>query len=135
MEIYYKINYNLFNNYEKNNINYELLKNINEIINNNEIVLNDIIEVINDNETTNSFNNLISIYNKMNNKNNIFEDNENNIKNQKNKIIAFYEIDNRKIKILGTEFVKNNKYNFDFFINGYLSNMRDELDKTFWNED
>ena len=32
MEIYYKINYNIFDNYNKNNINYELLKNINEII-------------------------------------------------------------------------------------------------------
>ena len=71
----------------------------------------------------------------MNNKNKNFEDNKNNIENQKNEIIAFYEIDNRKIKILGTEFVKNNKYNFDFFINGYLSNMRDELDKTYWKED
>ena len=74
MKTYYNINDNIFSNIRKNNINYELLKNVNEIINNNEIVLNDINEIINDNETINAFNNLITIYNKMNNKNNIFED-------------------------------------------------------------
>ena len=30
MEIYYNINYKIFDNYKKNNINYELLKNVNE---------------------------------------------------------------------------------------------------------
>ena len=46
MEIYYNINNSFFENYEKKNINYELLKHINEIVNNNRKILKDINEIV-----------------------------------------------------------------------------------------
>ena len=66
----------------------------------------------------------------MNNKD--IEDNEDN--NIINEIIARYEIkeDAQKIKIFGNEFIKNNKNNFEFFVNGELRIIRDEIDETFW---
>ena len=62
MEIYYKINYDLINNYKKENINYQILENINEIKNN--IKLNDIDEIINDNDIKNKFKNILNLYEK-----------------------------------------------------------------------
>ena len=61
-------------------------------------------------------------------------DNYNDDNNKKNEIIARYEIneDSKKIKIFGNEFIKNNKNNFEFFVNGELRIIRDEIDKSFW---
>jgi len=50
LEIYYNINYNTTKNYEEKNINYQLLKNTNEFINNNYKILDGINKVINHNE-------------------------------------------------------------------------------------
>ena len=142
LEVYYNINNNILENYEKKKRNYYLLNNLNEIINNNYKLLNDINKIINENEIVNLFNNIMKIYNKMNNKynecteynedNEDSEDNEDN--NKKNEIICRYEIkeDSQKIKIFGNEFIKNNKNNFDFFINGKLNNIRDEINNSFW---
>ena len=69
----------------------------------------------------------------MNNKyNEDSEDSEDN--NKRNEIIARYEIkeDSQKIKIFGNEFIKNNKNNLDFFVNGELNIIRDEIDNLFW---
>jgi hypothetical protein len=139
MEIYYNINNNLFENFEKKNRNYHLLNNLNEIIKSNDKILNDINKIINENEVYNLFNNIIKIYDKMNNKYN--EDNEddddNDDNNIKNEIIVRYEIkeDAQKIKLFGNEFIKNNKNNFEFFVNGILFNIRDEIDNSFWKKE
>ena len=67
MEIYYKINYNIINNNKKRN--YETLKNINEFIYYNNNIIKDIKEILNDKDKNNKINNIINIYNKINNKN------------------------------------------------------------------
>lgn len=61
INIYYQINYNILNNYEKQNINYEILKNINEIKTN--INLIDINKIISDNDINIKFVILSKIYN------------------------------------------------------------------------
>ena len=127
MEIYYNINYNLYEIFDKKNRNYELLKNINEIINNNKRILNELNEIINNNKIIN----LLNIYNKMNEKINNKEYNIN-----KNEIISKYAIKkgDKRIKIFGNEFIKNNKNNFDFYINEKKSIIRDEVENVFWEE-
>ena len=65
MEIYYKLSDNIINNNEKRN--YEILKNINEFINTNISIIKDIEHISKDNDKNHIFNNIINIYNKMNN--------------------------------------------------------------------
>ena len=81
MEIYYKINYDLLNNYELQKRNYHILKNINFIKNN--ININDIDEIINNNNINSKFNNLLNIYEKLmnNNDDEIIYDNNKNFDN------------------------------------------------------
>ena len=56
--------------------------------------------------------------------------NNNNYKINKNEIIVKYEIkkQDKKIKIFGNEFIKNNNKNFEFYINGINYIIRDEID-------
>ena len=74
---------------------------------------------------------LLHIYNNMNNKLN-----NNNYKINKNEIIVKYEIkkQDKKIKIFGNEFIKNNNKNFEFYINGINYIIRDEIDNQHWEE-
>ena len=124
MEVYFNINNNIFKDYERKKRNYYLLNNLNEIINNNNKIIKDLNEITNENNILNLFTNVIKIYNKMNRED--YEDddddsdNYNDDNNKKNEIIARYEIneDSKKIKIFGNEFIKNNKNNFEFFVNG-----------------
>ena len=93
IEEYYKIINDIIDNYINNKKrNYEILKNIKEIIYNNNII-NDIKKINNDF----NYNNIIDIYNKINK----IKDND----------IIIYKINNNedKIKIFGKDFVKNNK--------------------------
>ena len=105
MEIYYKINSYIINQYEvKNrNRNYEILQNIKEINNNN--ILEEINKINNDKDINNKINNILNIYNKMMNKD-ITEINIIYDINKKNKDI---EKEEDKINIFGSEFVKKNK--------------------------
>ena len=64
IEKYYQIQEYLINNYEKNERNYEILYNINEIFNNN--VLDDINNINNNDNNLNKFNLIVNIYNQMN---------------------------------------------------------------------
>ena len=97
IKIYYNIYFNIIDNYDMKNINYQILNNINEIINyNNKIYLNDIKEIIEEHDDYKKINKLIDLYNI------IFNSNKNIIKY---KIIEGEE----KIKIFGNHFVKNNK--------------------------
>ena len=76
IEIYYKINNDLLNNYE--NKNYHNLKNINEIV--NIIKLNDIRKINNINDR---ISNILDIYNKMKKKDNDNEINKKIFQNEK----------------------------------------------------
>ena len=67
-EIYSKLVKHIYNNYDCENINYQKIQNIKEIKNFNEIIKNDIKIIIKDENIKNKFNNIIEIYNKMNNK-------------------------------------------------------------------
>ena len=94
MEIYYKINSDLINNYDVYKRNYQIFRNINEI--NNNIEIKDIDNIINENNIYNQFKILLDIYNKMNNQNNdIFEEEKKYKKVYNHHIID--NIDNKEI--------------------------------------
>ena len=59
MEIYYNIYNNIINKYNSENINYEILYNINEFNKYNNNIIKDINKIINDNNINNKFNNNI----------------------------------------------------------------------------
>ena len=121
MEIYNNINFNLFEIFNMKNRNYQLLKN------NNKNILNEINEIINNNENIN----ILNIYNNMNDKLN-----NNKYKINKNELIAKYEIkeEDKKIKLFRNEFIKNNKKNFEFYINGINYIIIDEIDNSHWEQ-
>ena len=93
MEIFYKINYDMINNYKKENINYQILKNINEIKNN--IKIKNIDEIINENNINNIFKYLLDLFQKMRKKENF----DNNNKNEKIGIDNIEQKDNNNITI------------------------------------
>ena len=67
-EIYSKLVKHIYNNYDCENINYQIIQNLNEFKNFNEIIKNDIKSITKDENIKNKFYNIIEIYNKMNNK-------------------------------------------------------------------
>ena len=98
MEIYYNINNDIINKYEKKNRNYEILHNLIEINNNN--IVEEINEINYDYDLKNKINNIINIYNKMVNK----VISEINIIYNINKKL---EKEGDTINIFGSEFVQN----------------------------
>ena len=107
INIYYKIYENIINKYENKKRNYELLKNINEI-NNNDII-KDINEI--NNNFDNKLNNIMEIYNKMNNNEINIIYNINNNKDCDEEEEEEEDCEKNSVKIFGSEFVKNNKNN------------------------
>ena len=101
VNIYYKINEDIINNYNNKNRNYEIIYNLNQFQNNKIIdELNNIIEC---NNIIDKFTYIFNMYRKMN-------IDEINIK---------YKVDNLKeIKLFGEDFVKRNKKNCSLIING-----------------
>jgi len=65
MEIYYNINNDIINNYNRKNKNYEILMNINNFSNNNEIIIKDINEIIKEYQIENKIKLIYKIYDKM----------------------------------------------------------------------
>jgi len=65
MEIYYNINNNIINNYNLKCQNYEILININNINNYNQIIIKDINEIINENKIDNKIKYLYNMYDTM----------------------------------------------------------------------
>ena len=115
IEEYYKIINDIIEKYIKNKIiNYQILININNIINKNSIINN--IKIINN--KNDKYNDIIDIYNKINNKinNDIFD--INNKINDDNIIIYKIDENKDKIKIFGKLFVKRNKNNIKIEIEG-----------------
>ena len=120
INIYYKINENMINNYNKDKINYEILYNIKNIENNN--IIKDIDNIINDNNIGEKFNKIINIYEKMYNK---------------NQIEIIYNIDKSEdnIKIFGEDFVKNNINNCKMIIKGKEYKLSEKLNIKDYNRD
>ena len=103
---YYEINNNIVENYDKKRRNFQVLKNLKEINNNNKII--DIIKNINNNNIKDKIYDIIDLYNNM----------------DKNKMTIIYNNnDENKIKLFGEDFIKNNKDNCYLIIN----NKKQEL--------
>ena len=85
METYYRIVNELFEKYDLNKRNYQILSNIIEFQNYNDIIVKDINKINEDNNIYNKFNSIMSIYNKMNNIINEIENNK-----FKNELISDY---------------------------------------------
>ena len=144
IRLYYKIFNDIIKNFDTNKINYQILKNINDLNFNNIYV--DIDNIILDDNIYNKFKYILEIYNKMNINQDINEK-KNSIKNneEKNKIKLIYKVNNKnKIKILGNYFVKNNiklcnliykenEYNIaEYFIipNNFINDNKLEIELT-----
>ena len=120
INIYFKINEELINNYNVKNRNYQILTTINNI--NNKKVIEDINIVINDNIKV-AFDKIFEIYNKMYATNNI-----KNEKNKNNKTNKFIE---KKNKIKNN--FNNKKENFNNLDNKKNKNNNNILNKTMEN--
>ena len=84
------------------NVNYQLLFNKNEFINNNKSIIKDIKDIINEKDTKNKIMNLIKIYNMMNYNNYIIGEIEINEedKNKDIRIINSYEQYKKEVKLI-----------------------------------
>ena len=63
---YYKLEEHLIHNYNQKELNYEILYNIDKMINHNNIIINDINQINSENNIQNKFNYINNIYNKFN---------------------------------------------------------------------
>ena len=121
MELYYNFNSEMIQRYNQNiNRNYQLLKNINEIINYNSKLLGEMSIFKTDN-----YMNIIRVstdyFSKM------CKPKEGDY--SQNEIISLYQMykGDRIIQVFGHEFIKNNKYNFDLYLNNQKYDLRDEF--------
>ena len=89
MDIYYNINNNMINNFDRKYKNYEKLINIKNLDNYNEIIIKDIDEIIKENKIENKIKYLYNIYDKMITKDKRFQEkkakNSNNLYQKKEK--------------------------------------------------
>ena len=111
INLYYKINEDIINNYNIKNRNYEILlniKNINKLKDNS--ILKELENIINLNSVKSKFNNIFDIYCNMN----INEIN-----------IIYNNIDNDEIKLFGLDFVERNKNNCKIIINGKEEELKE----------
>ena len=125
MENCYKLEEYLINNYNKNETNYEMLYNIDKLINYNNIILKDINSINNESKIENKFGKILSMYNK----NNTNENNQINLlvkieKEDINKHIYFLDNTAGDLYINGKweshyhDFLKElNDSNVELFIN------------------
>ena len=63
MEIFYQINCDIINNYRIENKNYQIIENVNDIVNN--IKMSNIDKIINDDNDVYKFKNILNLYDKM----------------------------------------------------------------------
>ena len=110
---YDKLEEFIINKYNQKERNYEILYNINEIINNNEII-NDINRINNDNNIKNKFNNVFNIYKNFNNEIQLI------VKVEKDDI-------NRQIYFLDNS---NNRYNINGKLEEHHHDFLKELNET-----
>ena len=101
MNIYYKINEDIINNYDNKNRNYETLYYLNQFQNNN--IINELKKINKCNSVKDKFNEIFNIYRKMN----------------VDEIKMIYKVKNLKeVQLFGTDFVERNKNNCNLIIEG-----------------
>ena len=118
---FYKIEEYIINNYNKNERNYEILYNINEIINCN--ILKDITNINNNGNYIEKYNNIFNIYKEINKKNEI-KILINIGKEDINKDIYFLSDEDIDENIKGNE-IKNNIENFEKYEHISLKDLND----------
>ena len=133
INIYYKINKNILENYDINNKkrNYQVFENINEIINNDEIYK----RLKNINRNSNIIGKIREIFDLDFEMNKANIDNEVVFKNKEEKlnhIVMVHYIHNlrnsKKIRIFGQNFVEKNKYNCYLKVNGEIKQLCEYLE-------
>ena len=108
MSIYYKINEDIINNYNENNINYETIYYLNQFQNNN--IINELKNVIECRGVKNKFNNLYNFYSKMN----------------IDEIGLIYDVkDLKEVRLFGKDFVEKNKDNCKLIIEGIEEDLKE----------
>ena len=100
MNLYYKINEDIINNYNSNNRNYEILYNLHKIKENN--IIKELENVIMNNDIEKKFCEIFNIYHKMN----------------IDEINITYKVNEKEIRLFGDGFVERNKNNCKMIING-----------------
>ena len=98
IKLYSKIYSDYIDDFDENFINYQILNNFNELSIYNKKVINEMNQIINEIRIDKKINNIINLYNR-------FTENEANI--------IKYKINNleKKVKLFGKDFVKNNANN------------------------
>ena len=115
IDIYYKINEDIINNYDDKNRNYETLFYLNQFKNNN--IINDLNKIVESDSIKDKFNNVFNLYSKMN----------------IDEISINYEIKEyhqKQVKIFGKEFVERNKKNCKIIINDEQKELKEFLEIT-----
>ena len=112
LEIYYNINDNVLKQFEKKNRNFQLFKNMNEMINNNINILKELNTIKNENDKIQFFTYAFKIYEQMNNKNINNKQNKIDISIQKENSNFNYKIINESKgkKINGPKSMEKNKF-------------------------
>ena len=100
-EIFYNINKDIYDNINIKYRNIQKLKN-QEFINNEIEINNELDSIIKEKNIESQFSKILKIYSKL-------EDHNYDNINSDNSILIQYKIDEKRIKIFGNEFVKNNK--------------------------
>ena len=95
MKCFYELNFNIIHNYDERNINYQILKNINEIYKNTKIL--DVLDLINNEK---------DVYEKFKHIYDLYQDVA--YKPEINMVYSITQLD-KNLKIFGEEFVKANK--------------------------
>ena len=110
MNIYYKINEDIINNYDDNNKNrnYETIYYLNQFQNNNYI--DELNQITKSNSIKDKFNNIFNLYSKMN----------------IDEINIIYKAKEKEIKLFDEDFVKNNKNNCRLIINGKEQDLKEK---------
>ena len=95
MDIYYNLVNKIINSYQKNNGNYQILMNLNNLDISNQNIIKELSKILNEKDIEKKFSYIKTIYDKMNNYNEI---NKDIINEEKKLIIILYII----MKILKT---------------------------------
>ena len=106
MDIYYNLVKNIINSYQKKNRNYQILMNLNNLDISNQNIIKELSKILNEKDTEKKFSYIKTIYDKMNNYNEINKDIINEEKKINNNIIYY----NENIKDLKTLYEDSNYF-------------------------
>ena len=108
MNIYYKINEDIIDNYNNKNRNYEIIYNLNQFLKNN--IIEELNKVRECDNIIDKFNNIFNIYRKMN----------------IDEIKIIYKVKDKEVKLFGEDFVKRNKKNCKLIIDGKEQELKEK---------